>query len=241
MKRRAIHNIQEPDVTTNLSFVAKFNSNLLDSVGLVNGTISGTETYVAGMVGNGISLNGSSYVDFGDDDILSIVDGSGNDVDYTFSFWYKPTSTGGGIFSKRIGGGANNSVEWLLGSGNGELFFGTYSATNPNTNYLSCFSSGLGLATGVWYHIVWTYEPSLLPANPFRLYVNSVSKTLAFTKIGTYTNSSNTTHTAKLGTNFGTNFITGVVDELYIYKGRVLRRIDAIRIYNTNKIGNSII
>ncbi len=77
----------ETDTLTNQVLSLSFEENLEDTSGKGNnGTMTGTETYVEGVVGKALQFNGKSYVDLGTSTDLQ-------PENLTVSFWLKPSST----------------------------------------------------------------------------------------------------------------------------------------------------
>lgn len=157
---------------------------------------------VAGQVGNGLSLNGSTkYVDCGTGSSLSITGAISLGLNVKFNsvagnqeLISKDADTGGRAYALDYSG---TPRFYLNGSGNGMVI-------------------GNALSTATWYRIVGVFNPSTLIA----IYVNGVDVSsvlgAAGASIPTATTSVQIGHRSYAGNE---DFLNGIADESFIYSG----------------------
>jgi len=140
--------------------------------------MSGADTnvsYVAGKVGNCMSVSGTGYIDVTDSAAVS-----SNLSSFAMQCWFKTSSTAGAHIASQFIGGSN--WQFILGEvqgGTGKIFSsltlgGTFRQINNATN----------MSDGGWHHLVITYDGS-----NFDQYIDNVKAgTGAFTgNLQTYT------------------------------------------------------
>ncbi|UUF16646.1 MULTISPECIES: LamG domain-containing protein [Flavobacterium] len=226
----------------NLVAYYKFNENVAESTGLSpSGTATNTN-YVTGKIGSAINfpLSNVAYVDIPNTANLSFTAGNGADIPFSISFWFYTSNfstTGNWIINKR-----NNStdVEWQIhltpyGAATLTKFSG-----GSNAVYQSAITSNGIIALNNWYHIVVTDNGSKIVSGT-KIYINSISQTINDTSIGQYLGMNIGNSITRIGAANWTLASTlrhvGYVEELGIWKNRVLNQNDVNKLYNS---GNGI-
>ena len=229
-------------LVNNLVAYYKFNGNVAESTGLSpNGTATNTN-YVMGKIGSAINfpLSNLAYVDIPNTANFSFTSGNGVDIPFSISFWFYASNfstTGNWIINKR-----NNSadVEWQIhltpyGAATLTKFSG-----GSNAAYQSAITPNGIIALNNWYHIVVTDNGSKTVSGT-KIYINSISQTINDTSIGQYLGMNIGNSTTRIGTANWTLSSTlrhvGYVEELGIWKNRVLNQDDVNKLYNS---GNGI-
>ncbi|MCA1918563.1 MAG: LamG domain-containing protein [Flavobacterium piscis] len=226
----------------NLVAYYKFNGDGTESTGLSPNGISTNTNYVTGKIGNAINFPSSSlaYVDIPNNVNFSLTLGNGTDIPFSVAFWFYATSfssTGNWIINKR--GGAND-VEWqihLTPFGAATL---TKFSQGSNAMYQSAITPNGIISLNNWYHIVVTDNASkTVPGT--KIYINSVSQIINDTSIGQYLGMNLGTSITRIGTATWDTASSlrhvGYVEELGIWKNRVLNQDDINKLYNS---GNGI-
>lgn len=172
------------------------------------GTLTGSPSRVAGKLGTGLSLNGSSqYVTIPSSASLRI---SGQ---ITVSAWVKlssiPSSNWANIVSKGFDGGTVGYDLRLTYFGSSTLDILSYDGSEYGTSYdVSAWT------TGVWYHVVGLYD-----GTNWKLYVNGVN--VSTTASGTGALGSANTGPLVIGgfDNSGSvsRLFPGTIDEVRVY------------------------
>jgi hypothetical protein len=216
---------------TNLVAYYPLNGNAVDAINGLNGANTSI-SYLTGNVGLGANFlnNTTSRIEISDTNFLSFTDGL-NDIPLTIVSSVRQTDSGiNYIFTKfnnlnDIGNVkeyafliVNNKVRFLCVSG--------------NTNFLRA-EGNTSLSLNTWHNLVVTYDGSKLFSG-IKIYVNGVEQTLTNLNVGTYTGMTNTTTTPLIGNvqipNAG-EAMSGMIDELYIYKNRVLSATEVSEVY----------
>lgn len=179
-------------IGSSLVLLLRLEANANDFSGLGNnGTATGAPTFVAGKVGNGVDLNGTTqYITVTDHATLDLKGA------LTFEAWVKPDTVSAGARSILRKASAYAVVQ----SGT-DLQFKTWSGTTERTST----ATGV-LAAATWAHVVCTYDGAY-----HRIYVDGVlKKEEAFTG-DVDTNANN----VFIGANAGASeFYDGVLDEV---------------------------
>jgi len=195
-------NIAALDYITNLVSRWAFGGSLNDSQGSNNGTGVGSPTYINGVYGQAISLNGSSqYVTVNDASSLHL-------SAFSISGWIYPTAVGTlqAVLTKGVFGNARNYSIALLANGKLELAIGNGTTTLT-------LDSVTVLSNNTWYHFIATFDGTSV----WKIYINGVldsSQTSAITP-------NQNTSTLYIGSNNGANYFSGQIDQLQIFSGDV--------------------
>ncbi len=171
-------------------------------------TNNGTATFVTGVRGGGVSLNGTTqYLSCTDASCggTSKLDGDGSTV-WTISAWIKPinlpsTGTQANIIYKP-GDGANNGYQLSLMNSGGTYYVRLASYAN-NSDY------AYTVPTAAWTYIVGVYESS----TSRKLYINGI---LAQTFSGSSMLPGNTANPFYIGSNGGSDSFNGTIDEPFV-------------------------
>jgi hypothetical protein len=190
-------------------------------------TATASPTAAAALVGNGVSLNGTTqYLSAAHNTNVSAAAG-----DFSCQAWVNLnaiTVSSLAIFGKGDGNGSGS--EWGLGVGNtGSNVWRFATINNGFTQFnASAAASGSGLAvTGSWFHLVGTFVSS---TGAMQLYVNGTANGTA-TLTGTLNNPGvGTLNIGRLGNNAVLQ--NGLIDQCGFWKGRVLSSGDVTALYN---------
>lgn len=172
-----------------------------------------------------------SVVFNGSDDYVTM----GNVLDFdrtsvfSFSFWFKVTTTGGMIIAKC---GLGTPAGWNIYVLSGSIYL-EMTVTYP-TNYLSVNSNTTSITTGQWYHGVVTYAGNSL-ASGVEFYINGVSqaKNVNYNTLSSsIANSFNLTLARRMISGSEVYF-DGNLDEVSVYN-KVLSSTEVSWIYNGN-------
>lgn len=228
------------DLNTGLVAAYQFENNIVDAVNGNNGSVTGSPVYNTGVNGNGIDfINDSSvnYATLPDSNNLSFTDGSGNDIPFTISFWvyfHAFSSSENSLLSKRPSSGTVNN-EWSITHTQSTNTILVSLMSNTTANLIRV-RSGVGLFTvGNWSMITISYDGSKL-ASGLRFYKNGIYSEFTNDSLGTYTGMVNSTSSVRVGQRndlTGGNYKhKGKLDELYIWKNRVLNAVEISDLYN---------
>lgn len=200
------------DTTLSTSLVSywELEADGTDSHGTNTLTGSGSPTYVAAKIGNGVDFEDTSS------QYLNITDASQTGLDFTsdfsFSCWIKMESQTDGAFYYKWGASqAAYGFLYANVSGTWKLRFNGYT-TGGGANYAFDFTQTL--TNGTWYHVVSRYKASTTQVEVF---VNGVG--LGPVTNASYTGSSNTTGPFSLSS-LGAGiqwYLDGVMDEAAIW------------------------
>lgn len=228
------------DFTTNLVASWQFEQNLLDYTGNHNGTAVGsvdTNDINGGRVAFGAQFLGSTdYVTVADSTDFEMTDG--NDLPFSISFWTKfnvfRTPAEGEFLINKKGG---TTDEWNIKHQDSILNLSLYDGANDiKITYTPSW------IIDTWYHVVVTYTGSETKEGLI-MYVNNVSVgTQAET--GTYTGMTAGTSDVVMGTDGGTpatGELIGILDEVKVYKNRILTPIEIAEIYTKELTGTSVL
>lgn len=206
----------------------KFEGDSVDSVGANNGSASAiTYSTGNGKIGQGAGFNGtSSIINLG-----SALSATNSLSYYSTSQWvyFNALPAGGSV----IAGKYNNTQN--------QFFLQTFSTTEIAAGVCNTITStdygattGLGLVTGQWYHIVTVFDGTLSGnSNRFKLFVNNVQKTLTFTNtIPSLT--TNSTSSFLLGQLINAYFLNGNLDE-FCHFNSALTTTEINQLYNLSQ------
>jgi hypothetical protein len=188
----------------------KLDNNLLDSIGLNDGSNINGVTYGLGKIGNAAFFNGSnSYVEIGNPDNLKLRRG-------TISCWIKAN------------GATNTAHRAIFGKSNAYMIF-LYDSILEVYDWGSSgrITTGISLADNLWHHIVFVFD-SGTPYN--YLYLDGILVKTTYITITDQTNS------VRIGWNWSTQYFNGYIDEASIYNYK-LTDVEVSELYNS---GNGI-
>ena len=188
----------------------KFDSNATDSSTWDrHGTVTGTSTWVAGQVGNALSLNGSTYVTVGTNtNILQNVPGA------TLSAWIKPTTLTGTktIAFVTINGSTTYARAMLQLDGTNLVAKARTGGTSTTERTLTTPFTG---SANAWTHVAVTID---YDGDRMTLYIGgqqAITATTSFVELGTVNTTSDKAIIGAAG-NLGNKF-TGSLDDVRIY------------------------
>jgi hypothetical protein len=196
----------------------------LDAAARNNGTPQGGATFVLGKVGQCFNFNpaGGTVIVPNSSSLLLT-----NQL--TVETWINARSLSGpngySILSKVGGTGGNNGYQFVLG---GNTLYGQFNSPGQAWPSSRITSSGL-IATGVWYHVAWTYDQSAM-----KLYVNGVS--VATNTIGAKTIAASSSNVRISGDDNNHVYFDGLIDEPSVYN-RALSAAEIAAIYNAGSAG----
>jgi hypothetical protein len=196
----------------------KFENNASDSASDNHGTTNGNPTYIAGKIGQAISLDGDDYVDCNNPDSLNF--GSG---DWTISAWIKTTQSGtepddrGTVFAN--GGDEAGGIRYALAVN--EEYLGTIVLTTDTDRDKIQAMGKTVVNDDKWHHVI-----GMRNAGQLRVYVDGVLDGTSYLPDG-YDLSGASQHKACIGviTNHRDNilykYFIGLIDEVCIFSGAI--------------------
>lgn len=229
------------DFTRNLVASWQFEQNLLDYTGNNNGTAIGSidvNDVDGGRVAFGAQFLGSTdYITVPDSTDFEMVT-VGSDTPFSISLWVKfnafRTPSEGEFLINKIGGTTN---EWNIKHQDSIL---NATLTDGANNIRITYTPSWVIDT--WYHVVITYDGSE-NKDGLIMYVDNVSVgTQAET--GTYTGMTAGDSALIMGTDGGapaTGELVGVLDEIKVYKNRVLNVSEISKMYTKELAGISVL
>jgi len=135
----------------------ELDGNAIDSVGTNHGSECGGPSYVSGVFGQAISLDGAGdYVDCGNDSVFDITD------EITIAAWVN-INTVPGDWTAIV---AKGDSAWRLSTNEGEYRFHFAICGSPWVNLVG---GSIEVASGEWHHVCGTYDGEMI-----RLYVDGV-------------------------------------------------------------------
>jgi len=194
----------------------KFDSDASDSLGTNNGTVTGATINSSGKIGSCYAFSGSSqYITCGTNQMSSGTNG------ITVSMWVYPTVSTQKMFVMLNYGGSKFSFMQSAVSSN-DLLMARYGSTHAYTG-----TNALTLNT--WNHIIFTYNGGdLSNVNNYKIYVDSVSKSLSVS--GTHGGTNSTTN--YIGRDADGYYYSGKIDEIGIWS-RTLNSSEISSLYNS--------
>lgn len=159
-----------------------------------------------------VDLDGSNdYIDCGGNADFSFTDGVGNDSAFSISAWVKLDSNN----RARVVGKGN--MEWLFGT-DGDSKFSLFLWGNDSTAAYLGLREQPSLSTGVWHHLVATYDGSNTVSG-IKLYRagNPITLTLD-ASIGTYAGMASQQGSLRIGQWEGNSSVmNGLIDEVAVF------------------------
>ncbi len=238
-----LHNGLYPsEASDNFKFTDKlvayypFNDNANDLKNRNNGTVIGSPSYRSGVTVKAIDLENNSnlnHIDFPSSTDLSFTDNT-NDIPFSFSFWINIAAisgTGNWLISKR---NATADCEYQIVLVSSVLYV---QLTDPTfSNYLSVYITAPSLST--WNHVVITYNANK-KSSGILIYLNGVKQVTTSDGLGNYTGMKIGNYIMRIGnTPWAADQARkhrGLIDELAIWKDRVLTPIEIAQLYNSRQ------
>lgn len=225
---------------SNLVGYYKFENDVVDSTGLLpTATATGTD-FISGKVNQAIRFNASTdRVDIPDTTLLSFTSGGGADIPFSISTWVYFTSFNSGgnwIINKRDATSGGDEWQMYRSAFNAGINFVKFDR-NSNSIYQAIVTSQGALSLNTWYHMVFTDNGSKTNAG-MKVYLNGVSQTPTIDNAGVYTGMNNGTSITRMGLNSWnlsspTLAHQGYLDEIAIWKDRVLTQTEVSFLYNS--------
>ncbi|HKR81668.1 MAG TPA: DUF4038 domain-containing protein [Candidatus Saccharimonadales bacterium] len=181
------------------------------------GTISGSPTFSAGRINNGLTLKGTDNVALGN---ITQIDGVSK---LTLATWMKRTSAGAKVL---VGKQATNQDVAIEAYSDGKLYFQLSKGADTY--------GSITLNDTAWHHVALVFDGTLTGnANRLKAYVDGVQKTLTFN--GTVGTSTTTNTTAfNIGKVSG-EYSAGQVDDTWLY-ARALSQVEVQDLMQGNTI-----
>jgi hypothetical protein len=211
-----------------------------DLIGGNNGTLTNGPTWSKSIPWDGSSVKqannysldfdgANDYITVSDNDSLSFGDGS-TDSAFSISAWVKADSW----LKFRILTKTNSTNNEFIFGGDGASRLYFYLFDNTVSNYIGQGSAG-ALSTGVWYHVVATYDGSG-SSSGINVYANSSSVNSGGSTLGSYTAMHNTSANVRIGgLESVPDYGNGKIKELAIYN-KELTLNEILSMYNDGKI-----
>ncbi len=158
-----------------------------------------------------VNLDGSNgYIDCGGDADFSFTDGAGNDSAFSISAWVKLDDN----LRARIASKGN--MEWLFGT-NSDNRFSLYLWSNDSTSAYIGQIEGSTLPTGVWHHLVATYDGSN-SSSGIKLYRAGSAVGMSDGSLGTYAGMASQQGALRIGQwAVNDSAMNGLVDEVVVF------------------------
>jgi len=188
-----------------------------------NGTFSGTPTWTAGIVGNGLALDETDNVALGD---IAAINGVN---ELTLATWMKRSATGGMVLVGKQTTSHDVAIEaWE----DGNLYF---QLSNGSDTY-----GYLALDDTAWHHVALVYDGTLSGnENRLKAYVDGVQRALIFNGTVPATTTANTT-SFNIGTMQG-SYSKGQVDDTWLYvRALSLDEVNALRLSGSDSEAPSV-
>ena len=170
------------------------------------------------------------YATIADSDDLTFGDSS-TDSPFSISAWIKNDSIGNTqrIVTKDTGGGVYEYLFTINGAG----YLALYLYDNGSVNNIYA-STNVSLLTGVWYHVVATYDGSGSNTG-ITLYVDGATGTISRGAGGSYVAMHNTSGNVSIGRlPSGSQFFSGKIDEVAVIPSE-LSAAQVAAIYNSGE------
>ena len=195
-----------------------------DVLGANNGVLQGGAGFVGGRIGQAFSFDQESgTMIVPDSSTLRLTN------QLTIEAWINARTTSGpygnAIISKVGGAGGNNGYQFFL---DGNTLAGQFNSPGEDWPSARVTSGGL-IATGVWYHVAWTYDQSTM-----KLYVNGAL--VANSVIGPQPIAASSSNLHISGDDNNHVYFDGLIDEASVYS-RALSASEIAAIYNAVSAG----
>jgi len=233
MSKKLFLNNSKKNFITNLLANYRYEDDFTDETGNYDATISGSVTFGTGKIGKSAVFNGAGgYLYVPSDSNWNFTTGTGVDVAFSGCCWVKFNSFNNynPIINKRL---ESSKGEWQVHYVNTGTKKINFQCANPVFTNQIRIDYDTTLSTGVWYHIGWTYTASKL-ASGLKLYLNGVSVGTTST-VGSYSGMTADNANTYFGFNdgIGSNAtdLIGELDEVHIWRGRVITPSEMALIY----------
>jgi hypothetical protein len=198
--------------------------NALDSSGTNSGVLHNGVGFANGEVGQTFSFNDTdSYVEVPDSSALRLT----NQI--TIEAWINARTANGpygnALVSKVGGLGGNNGYQFFL---DGNTLVGQFNSPGEDWPSARVTSGGI-IATGVWYHVAWTYDQAAM-----KLYCNG--QPVATNVIGAMSIAASSSNLRLSGDDNDHVYFDGLIDEASVYN-RALSGAEIAAIYNAGSAG----
>lgn len=211
--------------TSLVAFWELEDTNWTDAVSTNDLTGSGTPTTTTGKVGNCVALVAASsqYLTIADNAEVGLTDSDTFSVQAWVNF---STIVDGGIIASKVGGFGEG--EWSITTN----FVGSnqfrFTVIHDGTNARDLDAGTFGaLSTSTWYHVVATWD-----GTDQKIYINGTADTA--TPAATTSNNGNGPFNIGTGNDGGAGaFWSGSVDQVGLWKNRVLTADDVAALYNS--------
>jgi hypothetical protein len=225
---------------TNLVAYYAFENNANDSLGINNGS----ETRVLYATG----INGDAR-DYSNDNLIRLTEVSDsddftfstttNDLPFSISLWANFTSfsvNSNYLINKRASTGSGITQEWefFRDSSNNKITINLFNQ-GQGTSFITALSNDI-TTTGVWFHIVVTYDGSSNQSG-LNIYINGSLNVSSRTQTGTYVRMNNTKSAIRMCQPiFNSTDVSfkhrGLLDEVAVWKNRELTSTEVTELYN---------
>jgi len=197
-------------------------------------TVSVTIQGDTGKIGTSYNFvwTSSNYVSIPSHDDFNFSSGVGVDVPFSVSYWInipaEPRAWNGIIVRNETGG---TNAQWAIEYEHG-VHKWTYLQLFTNASDIIQAYTGYDLAGVGWTHFVITYD-GLKDYTHVKIYINSELHTTYDLSVGTYTGMSNTaSDPISLGRWQTGDYLSGNLDEIGVWKNRVLTEAEVSTLYN---------
>lgn len=199
--------------------------NANDALGLHNGVVDGSVSFVSGKNNQAASFVSLASIKAVNSFDFSFTNGV-NDVPFSISAWINFDSLTGVQFivSKWQTVGSN---EWLCAWNSTFL---TIVTAIPGSSSLIRANYTFVPVLNKWYHLVFSYNGSGLSSG-FDIYVNGVK--VSADKAGSYTGMQSTGTVLRLGNSAVDEYFKGRIDEVAIWKNRKLVDSEVLELYRS--------
>lgn len=232
--RRRVYQGSSFDFLTGLVSAWKLDNNLTDYTGFRNLNALDSETYGAGVVGSSLDTNTNKRFDATNGAGFNMSDNAGTDYEFTLCGWVKTSSTAqANIIGKDYGKDFTFNI--FLNNAYLNLY------TTNTSNRLQARFNGMCLADGNWQHIAVTYNASKIISG-IKGYRNGVEFAVQDSSAGAYTGMTMSYGRLKIAHLLTTTWrFNGFLDELKVYKNRVLTQEEILEMYTIEAAGGSVL
>lgn len=248
MRRRIIKKTAPVSTDFSIGLVRyfKFNSSMTDEIGPQSPITNVGTTYGTGKVGGSrVFDGGSNYALYNGTSNLNMSNAELNDIPFSVSVWLKVDSTvlGPGTEGCIIGviQELNSAFQWRVQRFSSGLTFSLFSKSNIYGSHAKSISTSIN--ADVWALYTFTYDGTISGASGMAAYKNGILISTVANIATSYTGMRNITPQYAIGrrTTQTYSFYKGEMDELAIWKNRVLTPLEVNELYNKGNSGISII
>ena len=170
--------------------------------------------------------NVNDYVDMGDKDVFTPVNG------FTFDLWFRPSVLSSNTIVEKYQSGG---FEYIFGIGGANLFGWVYQSSNASYRGRFISTTSSFLQVNQWAHLIFLYEGGTLTTN-VKIYINSIQRDDSNFTNGTFTSMQNTPTNLTISRNtIGTgNSIGGSLGSVKMYN-RALTTAEVLQNYNATR------